>query len=71
MKDLIINDRNLGPCTAWRKNHYAVIPCWMFAMSAGFEVCVPLYMVKMFRSDGDLELTLYDIESPAKSEKEA
>lgn len=72
MKDLIINDRKIGFCTAYRQNRTAVIPCWMFAMSEGYEVSVPFYMIKSFDSSGEfaLELTLYDIESPAKSESE-
>lgn len=59
MKELIINDRNLGCCTAYRQSWTA----WKFAMAEGFEVSVPLYMIKRFVSGDDaLELTLYEIE---------
>lgn len=73
MKELIINDRKLGCCTAYRQNRTAVIPCWMFAMSEGYEVIVPFYMIKSFDSSGEfaLELTLHNVDIPATTEKEA
>ena len=70
MKDLVINDRNHGKCTVYRQNRTAGV--WMFAMEDGIEIYVPFYMIKQFDSSGDtaLELSLYSLDNPAKSESE-
>ena len=70
-QDLIINERNMGRCTAYRQDREWPIPCWKFAMSEGFEIVIPFYMIKLFRSGEGLKLTLHNIESGEKADKEA
>ena len=62
MKELIIDGKNLGPCTGYRRRggaSAAYLDAWVFRMEAGYSVTVELMQIKSFTSCGPLEIILY------------
>ena len=62
MKELIIDGRNLGPCTGYRRQDWTAkteLDAWVFYMEAGYKITVDLMQIKSFTSCGPLDIVLY------------
>lgn len=61
MMNLIIDGKNLGDCTGYRRRGDKVpyLDAWVFYMAPGYKITVELMQIKSFTSSGPLEITLF------------